>query len=593
RAEVIVRVANGTILPNGATITTNNNTSQFLCILDGLTGAERARALIPNPYFADGPLNCHAGVAYFDGVHPSILFSGENRVGSAQFQRLSVAWDFRNGKLTQRWIYQTPSGQNDSEGHQLRIADVNHDGKDELVRIGGVVADSNGVPVTLYSTELAHGDRYHVTDIDPDRPGLEMYAIQQLNQTLLATALQDLGSGQLFKKWYSAGITDVGRGVTLDMVPSSRGAEVFSTQPGIFDAKGNQLYANNVWAPEAIWWDADLGREFEDGAGSGALSPVINKFNPATGVTDRMYTLYNEDGGCHQAYGGRAAFWGDILGDWREEFIVVANDYNSLRIYTTKLAATNRLYCLMQNPQYRVQCTFKGYYQASYVDYFLGNQMPPPPPAPVSDARLVWRGNGVNTWNTSAANWFTNNLWISNTVPTTFNPGDTVLFDMTGSNTTVVLNGTLTPGWVTVHSPKDYTFDGANGSFTGAMKLTKAGAGKLIFTGTNNYTGATLVGEGALIVNGSLSNSPVTVRGGVWLDGRLGGNGIVASTVSLNEGAGVSPGQGTNSPGTLTIAGNVTMTGRTRNDFDLSDDPTGAVKTNDLLVITGNLTLQG
>jgi hypothetical protein len=71
------------------TVTTNNNVAQFLSILDGLTGVERARALLPNPYFADGPLNCHAGIAYFDGIHPSIVFSGENRVGTGPFQRLS------------------------------------------------------------------------------------------------------------------------------------------------------------------------------------------------------------------------------------------------------------------------------------------------------------------------------------------------------------------------------------------------------------------------------------------------------------------------------------------------------------------------
>ena len=48
---------------------------------------------------------------------------------------------------------------------------------------------------------------------------------------------------------------------------------------------------------------------------------------------------------------------------------------------------------------------------------------------------------------------------------------------------------------------------------------------------TNTYTGVTLVGEGAFIVNGALPNSPVTVRGGVWLDGRLGGTGVVGRHV--------------------------------------------------------------
>ncbi|MFO1488548.1 MAG: autotransporter-associated beta strand repeat-containing protein [Verrucomicrobiota bacterium] len=594
RAEVIVRTANGTMFANGSVVTTNNNTAQFLSIIDGLTGLEKARAVIPNPYFADGPLNMHAGIAYLDGIHPSIIYSGENRVGSGNFQRLTIAWDYRNGQLTQRWVYQTPNGQNDSEGHQLRIADVNHDGKDDIIRIGSVITElTNGIPTTLYSTELVHGDRHHVTDIDPERPGLEMYAIQQLNQTLLATSLQDMASGVLFKKWYSPGIVDVGRGIALDMTSTTRGCEVYSTQPGIFDAKGNQIYVNNLWAPEGLWWDGDLLREFEDGAGSGALSPVVNKFNPATGGADRIYTLYNEDGGCHQAYGGRAAVWGDLFGDWREEFMVVANDYNSVRIYTTKIPAANRLYCLMQNPQYRVQCTFKGYYQASYVDYYLGTDMSLPVVPPVSDAKLVWRGGPSNVWDEAAtANWFTNNLWISNTTAVTFTSGHTVLFDMTGSNqTAVTLAGSLAPGDVRIHSPKNYVFDGP-GKLTGGMKLTKGGAGKLTFNGTNTYTGATKIDEGTFIVNGSLPYSPVTVRGGAWLDGRLGGTGVIGSFVRFEEGGGLSPGAGTNSPGTLTINSNVIFVTRTYSDFDLSDDPTGTFKTNDLVNINGSLTLQ-
>lgn len=600
KAEVIVRTANGVTNYNAAgtimfTVTTGNDTNQYLSIVNGMTGAERARALIPNLYFSDGPLNCHAGIIYWDGVHPSILLDGENRVGSANFQRQTVTWDFRNGQLTQRWIRGDVPGENQSEGHQLRIADANHDGKDDLVQIASVVTDNLTNGVLLYDTELTHGDRYHLTDIDPERPGLEMYAIQQNNPSLLATSLQEMGSGTLFKKWYSGSVTDVGRGTTLDLNASHRGCEMYSTQPGIFDARGSQIYANNVWAPEAIWWDADLLREFEDGAGSGALSPVVNKFNPATGVTDRIYTFYSEDGGCHQAYGGRAAFWGDVLGDWREEIVVVGNDYASLRIYTTKIPATNRIYCLMQNPQYRVQTTYKGYYQASYVDYYLGSDMPAVPIPPVSNAELVWRGGGANVWDTATtANWLTNNLWISNTTTVPFAAGKTVLLDTTGSNqTAIALTGSLAPGDVRVWSPKDYTF-GGDGALTGGMKLAKAGAGKLTFEGTNTYTGATLIGEGLLLVNGSLPNSPVTVRGGVWHDGRLGGTGNVASTVRIEEGGGVSPGAaGVNSPGTLTVSSNVTFLGRTRSNFDLSDDPTGTTKTNDLVQINGNLVLTG
>ena len=594
KAEVIVRTAKGVTFGDGAVATAPDDTTQYLSIINGLTGHEMTRATITNLWPADGPMNAHYGIAYCDGVHPSVLIHCENRNASSAFQRETMTYDYRNGQLTRRW-FQTPAGgANESWGHQIRIMDINHDGKDDLLNVGSALNGATGQP--MFDTELVHGDRFHVTDIDPDRPGLEMYSIQQNNTTMLATSLIDVGSGAIIKKWYSAGIADVGRGTTLDLDPSHRGMEFYSTQPRIFDCKGSEIFANSIWPPEALWWDADLSRELEDGAGSGALNPVINKFNPGTGGVDRLYSIYNENGNTgyevHQAYGGRAAFWGDILGDWREEVVLPASDYSELRVYTTKIAATNRIYCLMQNPGYRVQATCKGYYQASYVDYFLGTGMPAIPIPPVSSADIVWRGDGVNVWDdNTTANWLTNNLWISNTVGVPFASGQTVLFDISGSNNTAItLASSLTPADVRIWSPKPYTFDGP-GELTGTMALTKAGAGKVTFSGTNTYTGKTLIGEGSFVVNGSLPNSPVTVRGGVWLDGRLGGNGVVGAAVSIQEGGGVSPGTGTNSPGTLTISNNLSFAGRTLSDFDLSDNPVGP--TNDLLIVTGNLTLSG
>jgi autotransporter-associated beta strand protein len=588
RAEVCVRTARGTVLPDGTTITGPDDTTQYLSILDGLTGHELARTTLTNLWLGDGPLNCHFGIMYCDGVHPSLLIEGENRNASNVFQRETMAYDYRNGQLTRRWFFTPPSNSNLAWGHQIRITDVNHDGIDDLIEVGSVRNGADGT--TLFDTELGHGDRYHTGDFDPDRPGLETYSIQQLNNTLLATMLYEAGTGKIIKKWYGPVVVDVGRGDALDMDPRTKGVELFSTQPGIYDCKANTI--SNAVPPFptlGIWWDADNLREMFSAADGNGYNPVINKWDYVNNSAGRMYSIYKEN--VHTAYGGRPAFWGDILGDWREEFIVVANDYSEIRIYSTTIQATNRLYCLMQNPEYRDQCTAKGYYQASYPDYYLGEQMQPPAIPPVSNAKLTWRGNAGTNWDAgSTANWFTNNLWISNNTPVAFNAGDTVLFDISGSNNAVNLSGSIQPGAVTVHSPKDFSFNG--GSLDGAMQLTKAGAGKLIFNNTNNFTGKTLICESPFLVNGALSNSPVTIRGGVWLDGRLGGNGTVGSPVSCEPGGGISPGQGTNSPGTLTIANSLKLNSAL-NDFDLSDDATGTTKTNDLLNVTGTLTLLG
>ena len=333
----------------------------------------------------------------------------------------------------------------------------------------------------------------------------------------------------------------------------------------------------------SIWWDADLVREQLDSA-------KIDKYN--TGRLFSPYYMTNTVSGI-TTWRNAQPLYGDLFGDWREEALFESSDHSQLIIFTPVSPSTTRLICLAQDPEYRECMTVKGYMQTTWPDYYLGVDMPAQPIPPVSDAKLVWRGGGSNLWDVgTTANWATNNLWISNNTVVVYSSGDSVLFDMTGSNNVPVnIVGTLTPGAVTVYSPNDYTFSG--GTLTGAMKLTKAGAGRLTLNNTNTFTGRTLVTEGSFIVNGSLSSSPVTVRGGVWLDGRLGGNGSVGAGVSVETGGGVSPGNGTNAAGALTIAGGLTLLGRTLNDFDLSDDPSGTTKTNDVLNVVGNLTLQG
>lgn len=591
-AEVLVITANGVVFRNSSgavlgTVTAANNNQQFISVIDGQTGVEKARASVPNPWLSDGPLNGWMFIAYLDGVRPSVVFHSANRRDDGVFQPICTAWDYRTGVLTQRWSKPYTSGNWGSDFHQVRIADLDGDGKDEI-SLGGFALDDNGT--VLFNTELVHGDRHHTTDIDPERPGLETFAIQQNNPTLLGMALYEAGTGRMTKKWYAGGNVDVGRGVALDIDPRYKGCEMFGVgMGGIYTCKGERIHTSVPWPNEGLWWDADLVREHVRGVDSSGYNPAIEKYNLAGGWA-RLYSVYQE--GVHTAYGGRAAFWGDIIGDWREELVLVANDYSEIRVYTTTVPATNRLYSLMHNPAYRVQCTAKGYYQASYPDYYLGHNMAPPPVPPVSRALLVWSGSATsNVWDFTTPNWRTNWFWSTNTAsPTQFFDGASVLFDMTGTNSIpVVLVDVLRPAGVTVHSPSDYVF-GGDGGLTGLMQLTKAGRGRLIIDNTNDYSGVTLVSSGPLIVNGRLDASPVAVWGGVWHDGRLCGTGVLGAGVTVEFAGGVSPGQGTNSPGTLTISNGLTLRGFTFNEFDLASSPDAS---NDRVVVWGDVALQG
>ncbi|MCX2173465.1 S8 family serine peptidase, partial [Serratia marcescens] len=80
--------------------------------------------------------------------------------------------------------------------------------------------------------------------------------------------------------------------------------------------------------------------------------------------------------------------------------------------------------------------------------------------------------------------------------------------------------------------------------------LTKQGIGTLVLTGNNTYSGPTLVNQGRLAVNGSVTSAVSVQSGGI-----VGGSGTVGS-LTARDGGTVAPG---NSIGTLNVAGNVSF----------------------------------
>ncbi len=80
--------------------------------------------------------------------------------------------------------------------------------------------------------------------------------------------------------------------------------------------------------------------------------------------------------------------------------------------------------------------------------------------------------------------------------------------------------------------------------------LTKQGIGTLVLTGNNTYSGPTLVNQGRLAINGSVTSDVSVQNGGI-----VGGSGTVGS-LTARRGGTVAPG---NSIGTLNVAGDVSF----------------------------------
>jgi len=218
---------------------------------------------------------------------------------------------------------------------------------------------------------------------------------------------------------------------------------------------------------------------------------------------------------------------------------------------------------------------------AAHVMYdAISLELPAKPPLPAG-YDLTWLGGlAANLWDLTVTNW------SSNSVARVFANGNRVLFDDTGLNSpSIVLTNALAPAALTVYAMKSFSFTGG-GSLSGAMTLGKTGPGTLTINTTNSFTGATGVTNGALIVNGTLAGSAVTVRSGAL----LAGTGRLGAGLTLQGGSLLAPGNGA---GTITVTNTFTESGGVTNYFDLSSDPTGTLATNDLIKVIGNVVLAG
>uniref|UniRef100_A0A9E8A7L7 Autotransporter domain-containing protein n=1 Tax=Bosea sp. NBC_00436 TaxID=2969620 RepID=A0A9E8A7L7_9HYPH len=139
----------------------------------------------------------------------------------------------------------------------------------------------------------------------------------------------------------------------------------------------------------------------------------------------------------------------------------------------------------------------------------------------------------------------------------------------------VVSGAIVNDGAIVANFTDSYSYSGA---IDGSGSLTKMGAGTLTLSGMNGYSGATLVSGGKLVVNGSItSSSGVTVAAGAT----IGGSGTLPSLMVNGT---LAPG---NSPGTMTVKGNLTLAAGSTYEAEVQ----GAVS--DRVNVTGTAALAG
>lgn len=568
---------------------TKRNAPYYASVIDGETGKEKASAELNYAEATDGTdhwkrdnradymgegysfMEGHFGIAYLDGVHPSVVMECQTRTTDKNHHTYVFAfnYDFDARHRAANWHHAATSTSKGSSFHQIRIADMDGDGRDEMVQGGYWLNPLTGKYVDV---RIAHGDRFRVSDIDPERPGMEVYAIQQY--ALLGQLLWDASTGEHIREWYLESTGDVGRGECMDVDLLHKGYEIYSTMPNLYDCEGNVIQEGGTdWPYEGIWWDGLLDREvLGSSGGSGFQTNVmINKYGG-----ERLIQMSRESGwAVHSCNANRPLFFGDILGDWREEVVLPKQGDTSSTgfvVYATAIPTEYSMYCLQQDPHYRGDCTTRGYYQSPNTSFYLGGDMAYPPLPPVMTADVTYASGAFSK------------SWAD---------GKTVLFDLTGTcSQPVQMEQEVAPDtlFLMVPSGHDYVLEG--GSIGGGGDIWKSQQGKVTIQGDVLTTGTTYVSEGTLCVNGVIAG-PVELRAKGTLQGDVTLKDTFTVEGALNSASGrLMPGQGDGSVGTMTFEKGLAVNHRIFIEADLpqtADLPSDLIRVKGDLVVTDDL----
>ena len=310
-----------------------------------------------------------SAVAYLDGVRPSAVMC------RGYYSRTCMtAYDFDGKNLKERWFFTSDDqrnwGYNGQGFHNLRVGDVDFDGKDEIV-YGHMCVDHDGQG--LWTTGYGHGDAMHLVQASPETRGLQVWTCHENRP--FGVSLVDAQSGRTVLR--TPGPIDTGSCNAMDIDAEFPGVELFSgAHCGIYSAKTLERYMHPKPKPQSnyyntlrfgIWWKGDMTRSAYSGG------DAINDYSVRGRVSDN---IWHGDGGAGSNHGtkGCPCLIADLFGDWREELLLRRNDNKAIRVYMSAEPTKWRFHTFLEDPVYResVLTQNNGYNMPTGTGFYFG-----------------------------------------------------------------------------------------------------------------------------------------------------------------------------------------------------------------------------
>ncbi|MBR6287459.1 MAG: rhamnogalacturonan lyase [Bacteroidaceae bacterium] len=460
------------------------------------------------------------GAPYLDGVNPYIF------LGRGIYTKTD-ACTYRVNKSTNKlykvgntWHSYTNSGWYGQGNHNFSIADVDEDGSDEII-YGSMVLDFHTGDNSIHgcsSTGLGHGDASHTGDLDPFRRGLETFACNEDNP---CNNYRNAATCEIYAR--TMGTADDGRAMAGNFTNEYPGCIGASSASGIIPLSYVQpnptspVYISgmsNNWNAQTpypmalnfrIYWDGDLLSETINGPGSKEGYLYVDKLGKRIFDTGHgTYATANINGTKKNP-----CAVGDILGDWREEIVMRSSDNRFIRVYTTVVPTEHRMQSLWYDHQYRQAMVWQteGYNQPAHPSFFVGELegfTQAPPALTLADRTVVGNSGSVTTSLNGK------DVFVS---PDGNGSQYSVSIDAGAKPATLFLNSrtTIEGGDRVQYLETKHTWDRirlTGNGLSGATNLCKQGssAAHLPYA-THTHSGKTDVWQGALICNGSITNS--------------------------------------------------------------------------------------